>query len=161
MDDIPTITEHLQEPAIAEGTLRLPFPYQAKDARRWISRIEKTGQKNLHPAAFALREKGGRLVGVIGFDGLAPGRTLAGFGYWLAKSYWGRGLMTAAVGRFCALAFEEFSLRSLSAEVFAFNTASARVLEKNGFVREPGRPYPLVKNGRLQEAYRYWKHAKG
>ena len=57
-------------------------------------------------------------------------------GYWLAKPFWGRGIMTAVVRTLCDYAFAEFGLVKISAHVFANNPASARVLEKCGFVRE-------------------------
>lgn len=50
-------------------------------------------------------------------------------GYWLGKSYWGRGLGTAALKKF----LEMFPMRPLRAGVAKDNVASRRVLEKAGF----------------------------
>jgi RimJ/RimL family protein N-acetyltransferase len=57
----------------------------------------------------------------------------ATLGYWLGEDFWGRGIMTEAVAAFIDFCFENFPLRRVSAEVFANNPASARVLEKAGF----------------------------
>ena len=43
--------------------------------------------------------------------------------------------MTEVVRRACEFAFEEWHLAKIAAHVFAFNVASARVLEKCGLVR--------------------------
>jgi len=51
-------------------------------------------------------------------------------GYWLGEEFWGRGIMTEAVTAVTDFCFENFPLRRISAEVFANNPASARVLEK-------------------------------
>jgi RimJ/RimL family protein N-acetyltransferase len=51
-------------------------------------------------------------------------------GYWLGKSYWGRGVASTALRRFVA----EISERPLYAWVAEHNVASMRVLEKTGFV---------------------------
>ena len=53
-------------------------------------------------------------------------------GYWLGKSYWGRGIASAALRRFTA----EISERPLLAWVAEHNVGSIRVLEKAGFVRD-------------------------
>ena len=61
-------------------------------------------------------------------------RYTAELGYCLAEEFWERGIMTEAeVTDFCS---ENFPLRRISAEVFANNPASARVLEKAGFIFE-------------------------
>jgi RimJ/RimL family protein N-acetyltransferase len=70
-------------------------------------------------------------------------------GYWLAKPYWNRGIMTAAVTRFVAYAFAELDVVRLTAEVFAGNTASIRVLQKAGFTREGRLRRHRKKNGDL------------
>ena len=51
-------------------------------------------------------------------------------GYWLGEECWGRGIMTEAVTAVTDFCFDNFPLRRISAEVFANNPASARVLEK-------------------------------
>ena len=54
-------------------------------------------------------------------------------GYGLRKEFWHRGIMTEAVSWICELAFSELDICRITGLVFAENTASARVLEKNGF----------------------------
>lgn len=49
--------------------------------------------------------------------------------YWLGRAYWGRGIATAAVAAFVA----GIATRPLYARVAVGNTASARVLARNGF----------------------------
>jgi RimJ/RimL family protein N-acetyltransferase len=50
-------------------------------------------------------------------------------GYWVGKEFWRRGIASAAVAEFLSLV----KIRPLFAEVANHNTASKRVLEKNGF----------------------------
>ena len=64
--------------------------------------------------------------------------------YWLAKPFWGRGIMTEAATKVSAVAFAELGLIRLTAHVFDFNVGSARVLEKSGFQLK----------GRLRRHYR-------
>ncbi len=53
-------------------------------------------------------------------------------GYWLGRAYWGRGIGTEAL----ALFLREERTRPLYADPFAENTASVRILERQGFQRE-------------------------
>ncbi|MFN2587228.1 MAG: GNAT family N-acetyltransferase [Actinomycetota bacterium] len=52
-------------------------------------------------------------------------------GYWIDRSFWGRGIATGALSRLLAIVRE----RPLHAHVAAHNTGSIRVLEKCGFRR--------------------------
>ena len=55
-------------------------------------------------------------------------------GYWIGRSWWGRGIGTRAV----ALLVADLPGRPLVAHVADHNIGSRRVLEKNGFVRVEG-----------------------
>ena len=69
----------------------------------------------------------------------------------------GRGIMTEAVAAFTDFCFENFPLRRISAEVFANNLASARVLEKAGFVFEGCLKNNVIKDGKLLDSLLYAK----
>jgi [ribosomal protein S5]-alanine N-acetyltransferase len=58
-------------------------------------------------------------------------------GYWMGREYAGRGLMTEAVGIVIPFVFDTLNLHRIHAAFLPSNTASRRVLEKNGF-REEG-----------------------
>jgi RimJ/RimL family protein N-acetyltransferase len=57
-------------------------------------------------------------------------------GYWIGEAYWGRGIITEALNAMSEWAFRELNLVRLYAKVFARNQASARVLEKAGYIFE-------------------------
>lgn len=109
-----------------------PFPYTQSDARDWI-RLATTHGFNL-VFAIVVDEF------AVGAIGLRPGddihRHCAEIGYWLGEEYWNRGIATEAVIAVTAYAFETLAMARVHAEVFHWNTASMRVLEKAGFVRE-------------------------
>ena len=65
--------------------------------------------------------------------------------------------MTEAVAALTDFRFENFSLRRISAEVFANNPASARVLEKAGFVFEARLEKNVIKDGELLDSLLYAK----
>jgi len=113
-------------------TRAFPHPYRRSDAQRWIEMATSAG----HDGHFAI-EVAGTLAGGIGFDPFGGERSgAASFGYWLGKAYWGRGIATEAARMLSDDALSRRGLRRLEARVFAANVASARVLEKCGFVLE-------------------------
>jgi RimJ/RimL family protein N-acetyltransferase len=60
--------------------------------------------------------------------------------------------MTAVVGRLCRHAFEELGLAKITAHVFVFNPASARVLQKCGFQEEGYLRKHYLKDGAFIDA---------
>lgn len=60
----------------------------------------------------------------------------ATLGYWMGREYAGRGIMTETVGALIPFAFDSLNLHRLHAACIPSNTASRRVLEKNGFKEE-------------------------
>ena len=135
--DRQALIEHLNERDIYERTLRIPFPYTEEDADEWLALVAKSTQQQGRPVHFAIRNAADASIGGCGFDGFQIGKShRAEVGYWLAKPFWGRGIMTAVVQRVCRHAFEDFGLAKITAHVFSHNPASARVLQKCGFQEE-------------------------
>ncbi len=57
-------------------------------------------------------------------------------GYALGSAHWGQGLMHEALQRLLAFAFGELELNRIEADIDPLNTASARSLERLGFLKE-------------------------
>lgn len=72
-------------------------------------------------------------VGLLHFDW--PSRR-AEIGYGLGQPYWGKGLAGEAVAALLEYGFETLGLHRIEAELDPRNDPSARVLERQGFVRE-------------------------
>jgi RimJ/RimL family protein N-acetyltransferase len=154
--DKAAYVEHLKEKAIYDHTLRIPFPYTEADAEEWLALVQKATQEHGQPVNWAIRNEADYLIGGIGFDGVTIGKShRAEIGYWLAKPYWGQGTMTAVVGKTCEFAFAEWNLLKITAHVFAFNPASARVLEKCGFQQEGYLKKHYLKDGQLIDVRLY------
>ena len=121
-------------------THSFPAPYTRADADAWIAR-KLDEPEVLHWAI----EADGALAGGIG---LTPGAfEYAGsvmIGYWLGKRFWGRRIAPDALRTLTAHALAALRPRRLWANVMAGNTASARVLEKAGYVREAAHARAIV-----------------
>jgi ribosomal-protein-alanine N-acetyltransferase len=151
--DKPALIELLDDRDIYERTFRIPFPYTEADAEAFLARVAKATEQHGQPAHFAIRTGDDALIGGCGLNDFEIGKShRAEVGYWLAKPFWGRGIMTEVVQRVCQLAFEEFGLAKIIAHVYTMNPASARVLEKCGFEQEGLLRKHFLKDGNLIDA---------
>jgi RimJ/RimL family protein N-acetyltransferase len=151
--DKPALLQHLNDRDIYDRTLRIPFPYTEAAADDWLALVAQIAQQQGRPVHWAIRSPEDALIGGCGFDGFQVGKShRAEVGYWLAKPYWGRGIMTAVVQRLCRHAFEEFGLVKVTAHVFSDNRASARVLKKCGFREEGFLRKHYLKDGQFLDA---------
>jgi RimJ/RimL family protein N-acetyltransferase len=135
--DEDALVAHLNDRDIYDRTLRIPFSYTDDSADEWLALVARITGIQGRPVHWAIRTADNALIGGCGFDGFKVGKShRAEVGYWLAKPYWAKGIMTGVVQRICQHAFEEFRLVKITAHVFSHNPASARVLEKCGFQQE-------------------------
>lgn len=128
---------------------RFPHPYNLGDAAWWIANSGETH--------FGI-EVGGAIGGAIGFDRDEDVfRRGAEIGYWLGKKHWGNGIVTEALSALSDHVFATTDIVRLYAGVFAWNPASARVLEKAGYVFEGRKKSAVFKDGQLIDELLYAK----
>ncbi len=130
MDDAWRIADLANDYGVASMTSNIPHPYRYEDASAFLSgpRAKPLSQSRL----FAIEH---RAFGVIGMIGLTRKDKFATeLGYWLGRTFWGRGLATEAADAVTAWAFDVWGRRVILASHFADNPASGRVLIKTGFL---------------------------
>ena len=128
-----------------------PHPYTLQDAERFISTVTAAEVETV----FAI-ELAQQALGCVGFTpGTDVERGSAEVGYWLGKAFWGRGIMSQVVTAFSAWLFTHQDLDRLFATPFAWNLASARVLEKAGYVLEGRLRASARKDGVLVDKLMY------
>ncbi len=129
-----------------------PHPYTLDDAVIFLARsLDAVPRVN-----FAI-EASGRLAGGIGYrPGTDVERAGAEIGYWIGRELWGRGIATEALGLVTRHIFATRpEVRRIFAVPFASNAASARVLEKAGYVREGTMRRSAIKDGRYLDQWMY------
>jgi RimJ/RimL family protein N-acetyltransferase len=120
-----------------------PHPYTLEIAQRWVAR----GHIDFGGDNWAIDFQG-EAVGGCGVDKeQGPFRCNAEIGYWLAEPFWGRGVGTQVARVLAEYAFSLPDVTRVYAPVHAYNPASMRVLEKNGFMREALLRKSAFKNG--------------
>ncbi|WP_338645158.1 GNAT family N-acetyltransferase [Flavobacterium sp. KS-LB2] len=77
-----------------------------------------------------------KLIGIIGHYRIKPEHYRAEIGYMLLPEYQGKGIISEAVKEAVKYGFNVMNLHSIEAIIAPDNYGSAKVLEKNGFVKE-------------------------
>ena len=148
MSDAMDLAAALSDPAILNN-LRdgLPYPYTEKDAEDYITAMLCADKSAVFAYAICLED---RAVGSIGaFRQSNIHFRTAELGYYLAREYWGRGIVTEAVRQLCERVFAQTDILRIYAEPFSDNVGSRRVLEKAGFQLEGILRRNACKNGRV------------
>lgn len=132
---------------------RFPHPYHITNGVEWIAHaIKQSPSQNL---AIIYQGEVAGSVGVLMKDDVY--RKSIEIGYFLGERFWGKGIATRAVSLLLDHIQQSFPVVRIYAEVFEHNTASMRVLEKNGFALESIRKKAVVKNQVLLDDYVYVK----
>jgi RimJ/RimL family protein N-acetyltransferase len=160
MSDADAIVRHANNLEVAKQLRdRFPHPYTHADATAFLRHVttSSSAPSTERPTNLAI-EVDGEAAGGIGFVcGTDVERFSAEIGYWLGAHYWGRGIVTEALTLVTDHAFRSLNLLRLFALPFADNAASARVLEKAGYVREGTLRSSSVKFGTPRDQFIYAK----
>jgi len=130
---------------------RFPYPYTRDDARAWLQFAARMRPETNFAITVADEAVGG--IGIELQQDVA--RRSAEIGYWLGQEFWGQGIATAALRAMTDWAFANFDLCRLYAAVFAWNPASARVLEKAGYTLEGRLRKSVYKDGKMTDQLLY------
>jgi len=133
-EDAPQIAVLAGDKDVAEMTATIPHPYPEAVATAFVAKARES--------AFLGRDL--TLMITIGDDdetvvGLVSAKPApsdcTSIAYWIGRRYWGRGMATEAVKVLLASIFSRTTTRIVITNVRVTNPASARVLEKCGFIR--------------------------
>ena len=127
----------------------IPYPYTVEDAAKFIQ-----AQSQIEPVQNFAILNGQDVVGGIGIllkqDVYRMNVELS---YWVGEAFWGAGIAKEAVRLITDYVFETYAVNRIIAEVFDYNKASMRVLERNGFHLECVRRKGVLKNDYLIDEY--------
>lgn len=134
---------------------RLPYPYTEKDAEWWLNIVEATEGIN---GIFRAVTVDGQIIGNISIEQKEDVYCKdAEIGYMLNTDRWSQGIMTEAVKEICKIAFSELDILRVTGLVYEPNTASRKVLEKNGFSLEGTMKNAIIKNEKIYDLCIYGK----
>ena len=133
MTDLESLVKYANNPSIAKYMMdQFPHPYTPESGKKFIEFANNDDPVHI----FAIEVEGKAAGGI----GLHPQndvyRKNAELGYWLAEPYWGKGIITNAIGEIVEFGFKTFDLTRIYARPYETNKGSQRALEKAGFILE-------------------------
>jgi RimJ/RimL family protein N-acetyltransferase len=142
--DLDSLVKYANNPKIAANMTDLfPHPYTYDAGKKFIEYATKAKPRNV--LAISVNNE------AVGGIGIHPQtdimRKNAELGYWLAESFWGKGIVSRAVSKMVVYTFDNFDINRIYARPFGPNLGSQKVLEKNGFVLEARLENTVFKNG--------------
>ena len=124
-------------------------------AERFITTCERMEKEGSGARLAIERAADGVFIGWCGLVKWNPDYRSATMGYCLDDAAWGQGFATEATGALLQWALDTLHLIRVQAETDTRNTASSRVLEKLGFVREGTLRENCIVNGEVSDSWVY------
>jgi ribosomal-protein-alanine N-acetyltransferase len=137
----------------------VPYPCRLKDEKAYVDLCLKTARKRKRTDYhFVIKLRSGKcVIGGVGITKFDRFNETAEVWYWLGEKYWGQGIATEALEPLIEFAFDRLKIGRLEANIFRWNKASAKLLEKFGFKKEGLRRkvFKAKSTGKLHDSYTY------
>jgi RimJ/RimL family protein N-acetyltransferase len=131
-----------------------PWSERAR-AQRFIASCRQMEQEGSGARLAIERSSDGLFIGWCSLAKWNPDYRSATMGYCLDNAAWGQGFATEAARALLEWAFETLELNRVQAATDARNAASARVLEKLGFMREGTLREDCIVDGVVSDSWVY------
>jgi RimJ/RimL family protein N-acetyltransferase len=152
--DAPALFGLFSDPEVMRYWSTSPWT-QLEQAQAMIADAAEGVRSGRHLRLAATQAETGQLIGTCSLFNLYRSSQRAEIGYALGRAFWGQGLMHEALSALVAMAFGDWGLRRLEADIDPRNTASARALERLGFREEGLLRERWVVNGEVSDSGLY------
>lgn len=132
--DAPSLLAILSDPLVMKYVTQGAFFSFARSRRVAAELLDARREDSMHYGIWL--PGADSPAGVVSLQNVRQGRRDAMIGYMLGRRYWNQGLATEGLGVLLRYAFSELHLLRVEGRCHAVNTASVRVMEKNGMVLE-------------------------
>lgn len=134
-EHLPLLRALVADPAMQRFT-RIPVPTPPEFPERWLAGYVAGREERTRIGFAVVEEDDGEEVGVAFAPTIEAEAATAELGYAVLPGARGRGVATAALGLLTDWAFSELRAERLELRISVENTASKRVAERCGYVRE-------------------------
>lgn len=132
--DAPAMLDIYSGDGVTDFLLGPPLK-DLRQAEEWVG--DSLKRRASHEAMkFVIQIIDGPVIGNCGLFDFHWESERAEFGYTLGRPWWGQGYMTEALTVLLDFSFREAGLRRIEADIDPANQASARLLERLGFILE-------------------------
>jgi len=128
-----------------------PHPYTEDDAKDFIAKCHNAVPQTVFAIEYYNDYVGN--IGLMKLEGIY--KKTAEIGYFIGEQYWNKGIATKAVKLIVEFGFTNLDIVRIHTGVYDYNTASQKVLEKCGFIKEAIFEKAIFKNYHLCNEIRY------
>ena len=135
IDDVDDMFDYSSDPKVTELLTWSPHPDKTHTLE-YVSYIQtryRTG--DFYDWAIIWKDTG-KMIGTCGFTRFDYGNNCGEIGYALNRDYHGLGIATEAVAAAVQFGFKRLGLNRIEGKFISSNSASKRVMEKNGMIFE-------------------------
>ena len=144
IDDLGSLVQFANNANIAMFmNEQFPHPYTLDKGKAFIENSLKQNPTSIFAIAIDGEAAGG--IGIHPQNGIQCKN--AELGYWLAEPFWGKGIITKAIGAMVEYGFKTFDINRIFARPFGTNIGSQKALSKAGFALEATFEKTFFKNG--------------
>ena len=129
--------------------------YSIEESKTFISDCIKCWEEKTRFAFAVFDKKTGLYLGGVGLNQFNTQHNFANLGYWIRSSQTGRGVATVATLLAAEFGFSDLGLSRVEIVIATGNTASLRVAEKAGAVKEGILRNRLILHNHSYDAYMY------
>lgn len=148
MHDAADIYSYSQDPRVAQHVL-WDAHRSIGESKAYLRYMLRKYRMN-EPASWGIELKStGQIIGTIGYMWIQTDNAAAEVGYSLSRMHWGKGIMTEALERVIAYAFDSLNLNRVEAIHELDNPASGAVMRKCGMQREGTLRQKLMNKGKF------------
>ncbi len=134
--DAKSIVENVNNLNVSKWLLVVKYPYNLKDAKKWINGNKKKWKKKknkMDDYSFGIELKSEKkIIGGCGLHHIDFRSKKSTTGYWLGEKYWRVGYGSEALKAMLDFAFKKLKLRKVSADVYVGNPSSGKLMQKFG-----------------------------
>ena len=157
-NDVEDLIEGLNNIDVSKWLVFVPYPYNKKDADKWIVFCIENSKKGIDRTEydFAVELKSEKkVIGGITLDKINKFQGIAGGGIWINAKYHGKGYGTEAFGKRIDFAFNELKLRRLENGFIDGNQSSFKMQEKFGYIIEgmKRKAFRCLADGEIKDEY--------
>lgn len=130
--DGPVLADHLSDVSVTRWLARVPHPCRTEDVQAFIGhvRLAAVAGTAVTFGIVAGFMRDDRVIGVVAVHGMD---VRPEFGYWLARPFWGRGMMTEASEAVLDWVHARLALPEINSGAFEGNDASLAIQRRLGF----------------------------
>jgi RimJ/RimL family protein N-acetyltransferase len=129
--------------------------YSVDDSRTWLKACATIWDKGMEYNFTITNAKTQQIMGWCGLNRIDYQYMTANLGYWVRKPYYNQGVASAAALLLARFGFERLRFNRIEIKAAIGNTASQRVAEKIGAVREGVLRNLINHNGKILDGVMY------